>query len=125
MSLLLETVVGLGIFTVALLIIFGIFGTVGRSSGQARDHSLATHLARETLDRERSRPYASVDDVPLTVVPVNYTMKGVTGTTTFNVVVDVTEVVPGERKDVLVTVSWDEGTTMTREVRLETFVVSL
>lgn len=122
-ALLLETVVGLGLFAVAIIIFFGIFTTVGRSAAQARNHSVALHLARELMERERSKDYAAVDDVGLAVVPVSATMNGVDTTMQYNTEVYVNEEVAGERKNVLVTVSWAEGA-VRREVQLETFKVS-
>jgi len=124
MSLLLETMVGLGIFAVVILILFAVFAAVGRSNSQAREHTMARNLTREALERECSRPYALVVDVPGQVVVGNFTSNGVVSSTEFLVEVKVTELVPNERKSVVARTTWRFGN-ISRQVQLESFVVSI
>ena len=120
----LEAIIGLGIFAVVVLVIFGIFGSVGRSNAQARQHAMARNLARQALDRELGKPYASVISVAPTMVSGFFTSNGVDSRVDYQVEVVVTELVANERKSVLSRVRWDHGE-IQRKVELESFVVSL
>ncbi|MCA9796480.1 MAG: hypothetical protein KC910_31950 [Candidatus Eremiobacteraeota bacterium] len=124
-SLLLEIVFGLGIFAVALLLVFGVFVTTRRSSTQARNYSLALHEARNTLEQEASKAYASVVAIPApgNLVTVPTLVNGQPGKVVFNVTTEVNETIPGERKEVRVTVAWSEEG-IDRKVELETYVVN-
>ena len=124
MSLLLETILGLGLFSVVILVLFGIFGAVGRSNSQAREHAMARNLAQAALNRECGKPYASVMSVPALTVTEHFVSNGVNASTDFRVEIVVTELVPGERKSVLAVVTWNFGDA-NRQFQLENFVVSL
>ena len=123
--MLLEIVFGLGIFAVALLLVFGVFVTTRRSSTQARNYSLALHEARNTLEQEASKAYASVVAIPApgNLVTVPTLVNGQPGKVVFNVTTEVNETIPGERKEVRVTVVWSEEG-IDRKVELETYVVN-
>lgn len=131
-SLLLEVVFGIAIFSVSLLLLFGIFPTAQRSVNQARDVGIANNLAREFLERERALPYGDVGNItqaataPPELVTVPTVVNGVNGQTTFEVTVAVAEPEPGKRKVITVVVAWHEGSgplEVDREVGLECFKV--
>ena len=62
-ALLLEALLGMGIFLVALLLAFGVFPNSQRAAAQARNFNLATAMARDFLDQELAKPYDSIADV--------------------------------------------------------------
>lgn len=123
-SLLLEAVLGIGIFAVSLLLVFGIFPSSQRSVTQAKDLAVAHNLAREFLEEELAKAYVDVAASGPTPLPISTTVNGETTTTQFEVTVQVTEEVPNRRKAVTVLVNWDFGE-IRREVRLEGYAVDL
>ncbi|MFA5509179.1 MAG: hypothetical protein WC314_01560 [Vulcanimicrobiota bacterium] len=123
-SLLLEIVVGLGIFTVALLLVFGVLASSARSSSQAREYAVALHLARENMERLCSLPYPNVVTETAVEFPLGSVVNGVASTVSYQVITEVVEVNPGEQKSVVVTVEWQHSET-TRRVRLESLRVQL
>ena len=126
-SLLLETIVTLGLFTMALLVTMGIITSVSQSSAQSREYTLARETARQAMEQLRVLPYASIGVPPpapyLVVVP--FTNNGQSLAIEYNVTISVNEPAPaGERKDILVTVSWKHGD-LIRRIQLETSAVNL
>lgn len=131
-TLLLEVVFGIALFSIALLFLFGIFPNAQRSMTLSRNVGIAQNLAREYIEIERALPYADVGNVspaatsPPEVVPITSTVNGVTSTTDFRVTLNVVETIAGKRKVITATVEWDYGTGagQTRNVTLETYKVS-
>ena len=126
-SLLLETIVTLGIFTMALLITMGIITSVSQSSAQSREYTLARDTARQAMEQQRTLAYGSIGAPPPApyLVSVPFTNNGQSLTIDYNVTITVDEPAPvGERKDILVTVSWKHGD-LTRQIQLETSAVNL
>lgn len=131
--LLLEVVVGLGVFVAAILFVFGIFASSQKATVSSKNLAIASDLAREAMETELARGY---DDLPPgTSAPVNLPVEtevdGVKTTTTFTTEVTITEVPPGSkkgiddfvRKHIQVTISWPEVTGYQRKTVLETIVV--
>lgn len=63
-ALLLEALLGMGIFLTALLLSFGVFPHSQRATAQARNHNLATAMARDFLEQELAKPYDSIASTP-------------------------------------------------------------
>ena len=59
-SLLLEIVVGLGIFLVAFLLVYGVFPMSQRALAEARNQLVANSIAREFLEAERDKRLSRV-----------------------------------------------------------------
>ena len=124
MNLLLEVVLGLGIFALSILMIFGVFPYAQRAITQSKNVAVAHNLARDFLDRERALTYPDVGNVtpasvsPPEIVPVNTTVNGVTARTIFEVTVRVDELELNKRKVITVEVVWEEGP-IKRQARME------
>ncbi|MEW6278922.1 MAG: type II secretion system protein [Candidatus Eremiobacterota bacterium] len=125
LSLLLETVVGIGIFSVSLLLVFALFPSFHRSMTQAKNVSVATHLAREILEQERSKSYATIGPMPPTPIRRACVINGVPVDTPFQVDMTCTTIPgPPEYKVLVVTVRWTEAA-IDRSVALETYVYDI
>lgn len=129
MVLLLEIVIGLGIFVMALLFTFGLFATANRSTTSTKNLSTASDLAVEEMERTITLGYGSIAPVAPYEVPMEATIDGNQSRIVFRPQVDV-RVLPAEaapnnfqRKHILVTVTWNEGNNYDRRVQLETIVV--
>lgn len=114
-SLLLEAALGLGIFTVALLMLFAVFPLAHRSLTQARNHEIATNLAKDFLEQELRKDYDSVQNLasPIQVI-VPATSDGVNVSLRFNISIEVDEVATSppdlySRKNVVIRASYLEG----------------
>jgi hypothetical protein len=129
MALLLEIVVGLGIFAGSMLFVMGIFTMSHKSTTSTKNLSVAGDLAREHMEQEIARGYASLITRAPVDIPVAATINGVQTSTVYTIAVEVFTEAPGPppnnfaRKRLLVTVSWREGTGADRSTRLETYVV--
>lgn len=120
--MLLETVLGLGIFAVCLLMLFSIFPTSHRSTTQAKNVSLATNLARERLEWQLALGHDDAASVPPTVIPKGCRINGEDTQVEFVCTVTVTDVasMPGVR-NVVSLVEWKEGP-INRRVDLQSYV---
>ncbi len=129
MVLLLEIVIGLGIFVMALLFTFGLFATANRSTTSTKNLTIASDLAVEEMERMITRGYGSITSVDPYEVPMEATIDGNLSIIVFRPQVDVRVLPAGaapnnfERKHILVTVIWNEGNNYDRRVQLETIVV--
>lgn len=124
MSLLLEAVFGLGLFSVSLLLLFGIFPTSHRAVTQAKNVSLATNLARELLEGELVKGYANagVPAAGTVIIPRSGLVNGQPVTTNFNCTVTVTpHPTEANVKVVVSRVDWMEGP-IQRDVTLQSYV---
>ena len=121
-GMLLEVVIGLGLFSVAVLLVFGVFASSRRAAAQSRSYTLATHLCRENLEREAAKNYPSVVTVAPIPTPVTFTSNGQPITQEFSVELLVNEEVANQRKEVRSRVLWQEGQ-LQRQVELRTYVV--
>lgn len=135
LSLLLEVIFGIGIFSVCMLMVFSLFPTSHRSLTQAKNYGFAGNLARQIMEQERALGY---DGLPLGPGPIDLiygtaTVDGTTATTTFNhqrtVAQLTTSAAEGyDSKGLAVRVWWVDGRAgvasfLEREVTLETIVV--
>ncbi|MCA9796817.1 MAG: hypothetical protein KC910_33635 [Candidatus Eremiobacteraeota bacterium] len=129
MSLLLEVLFGFGLFATALLLVFGLFPTSHRATTSTKNLAIASDLAREFMEQELANDFSTISTRPAVDIPVPVTVNGVSSQTTFTVVVEVFPEAAGaapdnfERKRVLVTVTWPEGTGATRTTRLESYAI--
>lgn len=127
--MLLEIVVGLGVFAAALLFIMGIFTVSHQATTSTKNLALASELARETMEQQLGRSYSGVTNVDPVEVPIPSVINGENLVTVFTSRVQVFPEAAGPapnnfaRKRVLVTVSWREGMNSHRETALETYVV--
>lgn len=116
---LLEVVVGLGIFSVAILMVLGLFPMGLRAVDQGRGALLATHLAERELERVRETAFEDIESYTGEV-----TVSGVSGgadsATRFTYQVTVTPVYD-DLLDVMAQVNWFDGG-LAHYVRLETRV---
>lgn len=114
----------MAIFITAFLMLLGIFPTGLRSVKQARELTMATHLAQQSLENTAAAPFVSIQSSPPAQVPVAITTNGAESSVNYVVQTLVTEVPAGapEYKNVMVQVSWDDGTRV-RAVTLETDVL--
>ena len=129
--LLLEVVVGLGVFVAAILFVFGIFASSQKATVSSKNLAIASDLAREAMETELARGYDDLTTSAPVNVPIETEVDGVKTTTTFTTEVTVTEVPPGKnkgvddfvRKHIRVQISWPEVTGFQRKTVLETIVV--
>ena len=125
-SLLLESVLGLGLFALALLFSLGIIVGVAKTSAEAREYTLARQTAQQVMEQYRGLPYASIAIPPPIpyLVSVPFTNDGVSAALDLTVTLTITEPVANQRKDVLVNVSWTHGS-LVRSVLLESNAVNI
>ncbi len=116
LSFLLEVILGLGIFSISLLVALGVMSTSGRATATARNHSAALNLAKGTLDSELSKTYASIGGGSDSIVILGQ-RSGIASSTEFTISIVVTPD-GAEKKHVRVTVSWPDGRA-TRRVSVE------
>ncbi|GMU54124.1 MAG: hypothetical protein AMXMBFR33_32700 [Candidatus Xenobia bacterium] len=126
--MLLETIFGIGLFSVSILLLFSIFPTAHRSATQAKNMSIASNLCREILEEQvRARPFATIvsitPEVPVPLGTVGARVQGVDTVQDFRyeVLVDSEPTPSPNLKHVLAIVRWDEGV-IRRQVRMETYV---
>jgi type II secretory pathway pseudopilin PulG len=116
MSLLLEVVIGLGIFSISLLVALGVISMSGQATSTARNHSAALSLARGTLDSELSKTFAAIGGGSEAIVILGE-RSGIASSTEFTIRITVTP--DGtEKKHVKVAVAWPAGN-LTRDVSVE------
>lgn len=111
-ALLLEALLGLGIFAVALLLSFGVFPNSQRATTVSRNYVLANSIARDFLDRELLKDYDSVAASGPTPVTREVVSDGVSRMLDFEheIVVDLVDAgTADERKNVRSIVRWNEG----------------
>ena len=113
-------------FSIAILVVMGVFASVARSNAQSRQYAMAQQLARDVLEAEIHKPYANILDVPLRKVPLSFENHGNLNVIEFSAEFKVflPEVVAGSCKHVAAVVTWKEGDTA-REVSLDTYVSRL
>lgn len=121
-SLLLEMVLGLGIFAVGLLVTLGIIAVSTRSTVGARNHAAALNLAKASLDAEKSKPFDTVAGSTRFVVVENE-RAGLASPTDFDVEVEVVDEAV-DRKRILSRVSWREDNRV-RKIELYAYAVDL
>lgn len=129
--LLLEVVVGMGLFLLAVLFIFGVFVTSQKATVSSKNLAIGSDLAKEVMETELARGYTDLVSSAPVNTPIETEVDGVLTTTTFTSEVSVTEIPPGTepgvddfgRKIVRVTISWPESTGQQRNTVLETLVV--
>jgi len=132
-SLLLEVILGLGLFSITLLLLFALFPSSQRALVQSKNYAQANGLAREIMEQERTKqPFSAIVDLPAFTRQLESTTNGVASNTTFVVTSNVTDLSttaggdPFNMKGVRVTVRWEEGWiagNIVREAQLETFVI--
>lgn len=122
----LEVLVGLTIFVIALLLVFSFFPNAKRSAVMAKNRATANSLAKELLERERALPYNDVGNVtPAAVAPPEvFAIPGVVDgqnvNTDFEARIRVTELEPDKLKEISVEISWMHGS-QRHQFRLETY----
>ena len=125
MSLLLEVVLGLGIFAGALLLMFSIFPTVHRSLTEAKNYRTASAIAASFAEREMLQSYSPIPAPQVFPYPVVSVLDGKSVTTNFTVNITRQAFETGlatEYQSIQVRVQWSEGA-IAREVFYETFKV--
>jgi hypothetical protein len=126
-ALLLEVLLGLGLFVTALLFSFGVFPNSARATTQSRNYTLARAIAREFLEEELTRAYGTYSTADVLTQRV-ITNDGVVIAKDFRVeftptvLEDSSAGDPFDRTHLKVTVHWNEGTDSEREVFLESWV---
>ena len=140
-ALLLEVLLGIGLFATALLFSFGVFPNSAKASAQSRDYTVARAIARDYLDQEMVKAYADIGPPPgpppkapppwapaVTIEPRSTVTDGVQVLKQFEVTVEVDVLDdtgagdPIDRKHVKVTVRWNRTSDLPREVFLESWV---
>lgn len=118
-----ETIIAVTLFTVALVAIMGLYPVSSRAARQAQGQLLATHLAERELELTRSMDFDAVasrnENYQLEIE-----LNGVKNTLEFEVSVDVSEVRPG-LKEVKAEVSWLGIDSYNKKLELETYVARL
>ncbi len=125
-SLLLEAVLGFGIFASALLVIFALFPSTYQSTTLAKNLTIANGIAQEVMEQERSQPFLNIVSKPRVPFPAPASViDGVVSNVDFNVEVTVLNdplpTVPF-RKHLVVRVDWADAR-IVHEVVLETYAV--
>lgn len=124
-SLLLEAVIGFGIFATALLVIFALFPSTYQSTTLAKNLTIANGIAQEVMEQERAQPFINVVSKPRVPFPAPASViDGTVSNVNFNVEVvvlnDPLPTVPF-RKHLAVRVDWADSR-IVHEVVLETYV---
>lgn len=123
-SLLLEALLGLGIFAVSILVVLALIPGGHDSLNKGKNRMLATVICRDVLDQRKARAYdAIVTEAPFPLVR-GTRIDGNDVNSEFTVTVSVAPLTaaPYESKDLLVGVEWTESES-TRRVQIETIVV--
>lgn len=134
-SLLLEALLGIGIFGAVMLVVFSLFPSTHASLAQARRYSEALNLAREHAELVRALGYpAGAPPVPPLAqypmpLPVSVVVDGKATETLYTVTVNraLAGTAPDDLCTINVTVAWDEGTgigTLRRQVQVGTAVTT-
>jgi len=123
-ALLLETVFGLGLFSVALVVSLGLIFVVNKGSDQAREYNLAEQFGRRSLEFYLANPSAIPPGLQSFPIPYHTGQTDNAGNDSLNLTVNVTILPPNPPTapyaDVLVNVTWDTG--MPRQILLEGYV---
>ncbi len=120
-QLLLEVILGLGLFATTLLLAFMVFPNAGGAVSEGRAYSQATNLARRIMERtlDKGYPPSSVGD---TLYTVSFQHNGAQAVQEFLYRVDVSDVnPPDELKNIVVKVWWNRGG-VTRKVELQCYL---
>lgn len=120
-SLLLEVVIGLGVFAGAVLVSLGVISFSDRAAVGARNHTTALSLCKGALDNELSKTFGSVAD-SVNTLPIQNENAGVVSSVNFQVSVKVTNIAANQDL-VTVEVSWPENN-RTRKVTLQGYSVN-
>ena len=133
--LLLEVVIGFGIFVSAILLMFGLFTSSQRATVSSKNLMIAGDLAKEVMETELIRGFGGVSNQAATDILMPTLVDGdpdkpeAVNYTTF---VSQVQVFPESatdppfdfrRKRVLVTISWREVNGVNRKTQLETYLV--
>ncbi|MCA9777562.1 MAG: hypothetical protein KC800_12625 [Candidatus Eremiobacteraeota bacterium] len=102
-----EVILGLGIFSISLLVALGVMSTSGHATSTARNHSAALNLAKGTLDSELSKTFGAIGGGSDSIVILGE-RSGIASSTEFTIRIVVTPD-GAEKKHVKVTVSWPDG----------------
>lgn len=124
-GLLLEVLLGLGIFATAILLAFGVFPNSRRAAVQSRNYTVANAIARDYLERELAKDFASITSYGPLPEERYVTMDGRDITLPFDVEMVVTPITttPIERSNVKCVVGWQDGE-QRKEVFYETWVTN-
>ena len=134
-SLLLEALLGIGIFGAVMLVVFSLFPSTHASLAQARRYSEAVNLAREHAELVRALgfpagapPVPALPQYPMPL-PVSVVVDGKAAETIYTVTVNraLSGTAPDDLCMINVTVAWDEGTgigTLRRQVQVGTAVTT-
>jgi hypothetical protein len=121
-ALLLETIFGLGLFAVALVVSLGLIFVVSKGSDSAREYELAEQVGRQYLEYYLAqRPVVPVSLAPFPAPAVPYHTGGASDRT-LDLVVNVTVTPAVPYHDVLVNVTWNTG--MPRQILLEGYIAN-
>lgn len=124
-ALLLEAIIGIGLFAMAAIMLLGILTAVSQASVQAREMSLALQIARDEITKVRSRSFDVLGSaIPNAVVTVESTQAGTRSLTDFTVATTITPLGVGAtitERTLVVRVSWKRGEVV-RDVALESRV---
>lgn len=122
-SLLLEALLGLGIFSISILVILALIPGGHDSLNKGKNRMLATVICRDILDQRKSRDYDSIlTEAPFPVVR-GTRIDNNEVSTDFTVTVTTLPLTPApnESQSLLVSVEWTESNSV-RRVQLETIV---
>lgn len=121
-ALLLETIFGLGLFAVALVVSLGLIFVVNKGSSSAREYELAEQVGRQLLER-----YLSEKPTPANLATVTVQVPYHTGGTidtnldlTVNVTVTPASPPATPYRVVLAKVAWNTG--IPRQIMLEGYI---
>ena len=130
--MLLEALLGIGIFGTVILVVFGLFPSTHQSITQARRYTEASNLARDTLELALASglpPLTPTTNTNTTYVPVPTVVDGQATETLYTVTNTIawTGSPPDDRCLVNVTVAWEEGNAgagFKRQVQVATTVTT-
>jgi hypothetical protein len=120
MSLLLEALVGMGLFATAVLMTLSLFPSAASALSQAKEVGEANALARDVMENQLAKSYSNIVAVP---GPSGYNVtnvdRGALVTQQFIYSVDVTQPTGYQNyKSLNVTVKWTHGNLL-RQVQLQ------
>ncbi|CAN0469508.1 unnamed protein product, partial [Phaeothamnion confervicola] len=117
-SLLLEVIIGLGLFSITILFALGMFPSANRSLVQSQDLVQATDIAREVLESQIAQSYSSLPNVSTVpyltdTVTAASSSYGTSNVKSFTYEVDINvpslPASPYSLKNISVCVSWQYG----------------
>lgn len=118
-----ETMVAVALFAVAIVAVIGIYPASARAARQANGQLVAANLAEKELEFSRAQDYPALEDrddsYQLTVES-----NGALTSTTYLTKVRVTELRPGVKR-LMVSVTWSGGDRVDRKLEMETYVANL